>query len=60
MLKIIDESHDEAKRLLGAHREQLDALVEALLARETLNEQEILDVTGLPRAPVLETGILPY
>jgi cell division protease FtsH len=60
ILKIIGESHDQAKRLLGAHRKQLDALVEALLARETLNEQEILDVTGLPRAPVLETGILPY
>jgi cell division protease FtsH len=57
--KIIGDSHDEAKRLLSAHRRQLDALVEALLARETLNEQEILDVTGLPRAPVLETGVLP-
>src|SRR6266404_3956980 len=56
VLKIIGESHDEAKRLLNAHRKQLDALVEALLARETLNEQEILDVTGLPRAPALETG----
>ena len=57
--KIISESHDEAMRLLSAHRKQLDALVEALLARETLNEQEILEVTGLPRAPALETGILP-
>ena len=59
VLKIISESHDEAKRLLNAHRKQLDALVEALLLRETLNEQEILAVTGLPRAPALETGILP-
>jgi cell division protease FtsH len=57
--KIISESHDQAKRLLRAHRKQLDALVEALLQRETLNEQEILEVTGLPRAPALETGILP-
>jgi cell division protease FtsH len=57
--KIIGESHDEAIRLLSAHRKQLDALVEALLVRETLNEQEILEVTGLPRAPALETGILP-
>ena len=57
--KIIGESHDQAKRLLNAHRKQLDALVEALLLRETLNEQEILAVTGLPRAPALETGILP-
>jgi cell division protease FtsH len=57
--RIIGESHEEAKRLLSAHREQLDALVEALLARETLNEQEILQVTGLPPAPALETGMLP-
>ena len=57
--KIIGESHDEAIRLLSAHRKQLDALVGALLGRETLNEQEILEVTGLPRAPALETGILP-
>ena len=59
VLKIINESHEEAKRLLSAHRKQLDALVEGLLERETLNEQEILDVTGLSRAPALETGLLP-
>jgi len=58
--KIIGDSHEEAKRLLAAHRKQLDALVEALLARETLNEQEILEVTGLPPAPALETAILPF
>ena len=56
--KIISESHDEAKRLLLSHRKQLDALAQALLARETLNEQEILEVTGLPPAPALETAIL--
>jgi cell division protease FtsH len=57
--KIIGESHEQARRLLSAHRKQLDALFEALLARETLNEPEILEVTGLPRAPTLETAILP-
>jgi cell division protease FtsH len=56
---IIGESHDEAKRLLNAHRQPLDALVDALLSRETLNEQEILEVTGLPPAPPLDTGMLP-
>jgi cell division protease FtsH len=55
VMRIINESHDEAKRLLNAHRKQLDALVAALLSRETLNEQEILEVTGLPAAPALET-----
>jgi cell division protease FtsH len=57
--RIIGESHDEAKRLLSAHRKQLDALADALLSRETLSEQEILEVTGLPPAPTLETGMLP-
>jgi cell division protease FtsH len=59
VLKIIGESHDEARRLVSVHRKQLDALAEALLLRETLNEQEILQVTGLPPAPALETGMLP-
>jgi cell division protease FtsH len=59
VLRIISESHEEAKRLLTAHRQNLDALAQALVARETLNEQEILDVTGLPPAPRLDTGMLP-
>ncbi|HEU4628590.1 MAG TPA: ATP-dependent zinc metalloprotease FtsH [Gemmatimonadaceae bacterium] len=49
--RIIAESHDEARRLLTEHRAALDALAEALLARETLDEREILDVTGLSPAP---------
>jgi len=51
--RIINECHEEAKRLLVRHRKSLDALVQALLARETLGEQEILEVTGLPPAPEL-------
>ncbi|HYV65647.1 MAG TPA: ATP-dependent zinc metalloprotease FtsH [Myxococcales bacterium] len=47
VLRIINESHEEARRLLTEHRKQLDALAEALVARETLGEQEILQVTGL-------------
>lgn len=56
---IIKECHEEAKRLLTEHRDALDALVTALLERETLDEQEILEVTGLPPAPPLETQKLP-
>ena len=48
--RIIDESHAEARRLLSEHRKSLDALASALLERETLGEDEILDVTGLPPA----------
>jgi cell division protease FtsH len=58
VLKIINESYAEAKRLLTVYRKQLDALAEALVARETLNEPEILQVTGLPRARPLDTGKL--
>jgi cell division protease FtsH len=53
---IISDSHKQALQLLTAHRRELDALVEALLAHETLNEQEVLAVTGLPPAPALESG----
>ena len=53
--RIIRECHDEAKSLLVKHRKSLDALVEALLAKETLSEEEILRVTGLPPAPALDT-----
>ena len=51
--RIIKECHDEAIRLLTQHRRPLDALVAALLTRETLGEEEILEVTGLPPAPEL-------
>jgi cell division protease FtsH len=52
--RIIRECHDEAKALLEAHRHRLDALVAALLERETLDQEEILRVTGLPPAPPLQ------
>jgi cell division protease FtsH len=45
--RIIQECHAEATRLLNAHRAQLDALANALLDRETLDEQQIKEVTGL-------------
>jgi len=51
--RIIGESYGEAVRLLSEHRKALDALVAALLERETLDEHEILAVTGLPPAPPL-------
>jgi cell division protease FtsH len=53
--RIISESHEEAKRLLKEHRRELDALAEALLTRETLDEEAILEVTGLPPAPALQS-----
>ena len=53
---IIETCHEEARRLLGKHRRELDQLVAALMQKETLNEEEILEVTGLPPAPALPEG----
>jgi cell division protease FtsH len=53
--RIINECHDEALSLLNRHRDKLDSLAAALMARETLDEQEILQATGLPPAPALES-----
>jgi cell division protease FtsH len=44
---IIDECHDEAKRLLIKHRAQLDRLVASVLIHETLDEEQIREATGL-------------
>jgi cell division protease FtsH len=54
--RIIKECHDEARSLLTKYRKQLDALAQALLERETLDEQEILKVTGLQPQRNSETG----
>jgi cell division protease FtsH len=56
--RIIQESYDEAVRRLREHRAELDALARALLDRETLDQDEILEVTGLPPAPPLASAAL--
>jgi cell division protease FtsH len=49
---MLDESYADALRLLRQQRHELDSLATALLEHETLDEQEILRVTGLrPAAP---------
>lgn len=52
--KIISECHDEAKKLLNEYRMQLESLTAALMDKETLDEKEILLVTGLRPANELE------
>src|SRR5881409_2650628 len=55
--RIAEECQEEAEKLLGEHRAQLDALAKSLLKDDSLDEQEILAVTGIkPReqpAPAL-------
>jgi cell division protease FtsH len=56
--RIAEECAASARDLLARHRDKLDALVAALLAHDSLNEQEILDVTALDRAEP-PNGVLP-
>ncbi|HJR92389.1 MAG TPA: ATP-dependent zinc metalloprotease FtsH [Acidimicrobiia bacterium] len=46
---ILDRAYSEAVELLGRHRSQLDALAEALLDKETLDEAAAYEVAGIPR-----------
>jgi cell division protease FtsH len=52
--RILQEAHDRGVELLHQYRSALDALAAALVERETLEEQDILRVTGLHRAPRLQ------
>ncbi|WP_373044947.1 ATP-dependent zinc metalloprotease FtsH [Streptomyces sp. NRRL S-448] len=49
MRRIVDECYLEACRLLRDHRPQLDALAEALLANETLDETAAYAAAGIAR-----------
>ncbi|ATZ24212.1 ATP-dependent zinc metalloprotease FtsH [Streptomyces lavendulae subsp. lavendulae] len=49
MRRIVDECYEEACRVLREHRPQLDALAEALLAHETLDEKAAYAAAGITR-----------
>ncbi|MFE2213214.1 ATP-dependent zinc metalloprotease FtsH [Streptomyces canus] len=49
MRRIVDDCYDEALRKLTEHRGQLDALAEALLASETLEETDAYRIAGITR-----------
>ncbi|GGN76382.1 ATP-dependent zinc metalloprotease FtsH [Streptomyces albiflavescens] len=49
MRRIVDECYEEACDKLREHRDQLDALAEALLANETLEEAEAYRIAGVKR-----------
>ncbi|MGH7698359.1 MAG: ATP-dependent metallopeptidase FtsH/Yme1/Tma family protein, partial [Candidatus Dormibacteria bacterium] len=51
--RIVEECFDEACQLLESNREKLEALTQALLREESLDEEEILAVTGLPAKPTV-------
>jgi cell division protease FtsH len=59
--RLVEQCDDEVASLLSANRDKLDALVHALMERETLDEEDAYAVAGVERPPppgpreVLET-----
>lgn len=49
MRRIVDECYEEACQKLRDHRDQLNALAEALLANETLEEAQAYRIAGVTR-----------
>jgi cell division protease FtsH len=45
--RIVEDSHDRVARLLGAHRDKLEALAAALLAHETLDQAAAYAAAGI-------------
>ncbi|MDP9385734.1 MAG: ATP-dependent zinc metalloprotease FtsH [Actinomycetota bacterium] len=46
--RIADQAHDRVRALLSENRERLDAMVEALLEHETLDQVDAYRVAGVP------------
>jgi cell division protease FtsH len=47
--RLVDDCYSEARRLLRDNRHKLDAIVERLLASETLDEAEVYAAANIPR-----------
>jgi cell division protease FtsH len=53
--RIVDEEQEATERLLARNRDRLDALAEALLERETLDEADAYAAAGLERHAAVTT-----
>jgi len=54
--RIVDECYGEARRVLRANRNKLDAIVRELLIHETLDEPDVYAAAGIERPPVSSAG----
>jgi cell division protease FtsH len=52
--RIVDEQYQVVTRLLTENRDKLDALVAALLERETLDEADAYRIAGVARKSAVE------
>jgi len=57
---IVDESYTKALDMLTNNRERLDALAHALLCKESLDEAQVREATGLPKRPAVESAIAAH
>src|SRR5437763_1772543 len=46
--RIVESAEEDAITLLGANRAKLDALVARLLEKETIDQDEVYEVVGMP------------
>jgi cell division protease FtsH len=49
--RVVEEAHDEAIRLVTENRSRLDAIAEALLREETLDQPQACAAAGLAPPP---------
>jgi cell division protease FtsH len=47
--RIVEDAHGAVTALLGEHRHRLDSLTDALMAAETLDEDDAYAAAGVPR-----------
>jgi len=57
--RIVDECHRESVRLLTENRDRLDRLAEAVLKKDTLDQDEIYAATGITKPPIARPVIAP-
>jgi len=47
--RILDDNRQKAEEILVSHKPELEKLADALLARETLIDDEVREIIGLPK-----------
>jgi len=57
--RIVDQAYDAAKAILVEHRDKLDALVEVLLEKESLDQEEVEAIVKTGRLPEPESAEQP-
>jgi cell division protease FtsH len=57
--RIVEECHRESVRLLTENRDRLDRLAEAVLKKDTLDQDEIYAAAGISKPPASHPAIAP-